>query len=282
MIGPSVVFIETAAMTGSGMIIDGNYIVTNAHVVWPFEEARVVFPDGTEHEDVAVLSWDLLGDLAVLGPLDSDAKPIELADGEDLSIGSEVYLIGYPGEVDKYPEPTITRGLISRVREWDPAEITYFQTDATIGGGQSGGVMVTEYGDVIGISGMSFSEADFGLVASASDLVTRIEGLIAGEDVSGFGQRRIPTDGGLKSHDFVNLAHEWDSQVYVLYEHEGTEIELEADSNSADVGMYVVDVGGYWVMYADDGFKGREVGSFTTEFDAPYFVDLVNYSPYSQ
>ena len=80
----------------------------------------------------------------------------------------------------------------------------------------------------------------------------------------------------------VNLAHEWDSQVYVLYEHEGREIELEADSDSADVGMYVVDVGGYWVMYADDGFKGREAGSFTTEFEAPYFVDFFNYSPYSQ
>lgn len=281
-IGPSVVFIETKSATGSGLLFDQGYIVTNAHVIWPYEEVRVVFPDGTEHEKVPVVNWDLLGDLAILGPIESEADPLVFADGEDLSIGSEVYLIGYPGEVEEFPKPTITRGLISRVREWEPAEITFFQTDATIVGGQSGGVMVTEYGDVIGISGLSFGDAEFGLVASAADLEDRIDRLIDGEDISGLGNRGIPTVGGQNSHDFVGLEHEWDSEVFVLYVQEGTDIDIEVESDSVDLGLVVLDVAGYLTLHADEGLVGKESGSFTTDIDAPYFVNLYSFSPYPE
>ena len=65
-VSPSVAFIETSVGTGSGVLIDGGYVVTNAHVVWPFDEVRVVFPDGSEFPDAPVANWDLLGDLAIL------------------------------------------------------------------------------------------------------------------------------------------------------------------------------------------------------------------------
>ena len=113
-VAPSVAFVEVNDGSGSGFLVDGGYLITNAHVVWPHDKARVVFPDGSEHEDVPVRNWDLLADLAVLGPLDTKQPPLTLADGENLPIGSEIYLIGYPGEVEDLPEPTLTRGC-SRV-----------------------------------------------------------------------------------------------------------------------------------------------------------------------
>ena len=109
-ISPSVAFIDLPDSSGSGFLIDGGYLVTNAHVVWPYTETRVVFPDGSEHEGVPVVNWDLVTDLAVLGPVDTELPPLALADGENLPIGSEVYLIGYPGEVEKRPQPTINPG----------------------------------------------------------------------------------------------------------------------------------------------------------------------------
>ena len=81
---------------GSGVLIEGGYILTNAHVIWPFEKARVVFPNGIEFLDVPLVNSDLLGDLAVLGPLDTGIEPLALVDGEALVTGSEVFLIGYP------------------------------------------------------------------------------------------------------------------------------------------------------------------------------------------
>ena len=55
-ISPSVAFIETPAWSGSGVLVEGGYVVTNAHVVWPFQEVRVVFPDGSEYLNSPVLN----------------------------------------------------------------------------------------------------------------------------------------------------------------------------------------------------------------------------------
>ena len=52
------------------MLIEGGYVVTNAHVVWPFDEVRVVFPNGADFTAAPVKSIDVLGDLAVIGPID--------------------------------------------------------------------------------------------------------------------------------------------------------------------------------------------------------------------
>ena len=43
-VSPAIAFVETPTSTGSGVLVDGGYLVTNAHVVWPFNEARVVIP----------------------------------------------------------------------------------------------------------------------------------------------------------------------------------------------------------------------------------------------
>lgn len=126
-VSPAIAFIETRMGTGSGILIEGGYVVTNAHVVWPYEAARVVFPDGSEFTAVPLRGWDLLADIAVLGPVDAPADAVALVDGEDLPIGSEVFLLGYPGEVEAFPKPTLSRGLLSRYREWEVIGITYLQ-----------------------------------------------------------------------------------------------------------------------------------------------------------
>ena len=160
----------------------------------------MVFPDGPEFLDVPVLSWDLMVDLAVIWPIETSIEPIDLVGREDLVTGSEVFLIEYPGETEQFPQAAITRGIISRTREWQPARMTYFQTDALVGGGQSGGALVSEDAEVIGISGFSFTEADFALVASAADIQHRVAGLVAGDDVSSLGDRDFSLTGGQRQH----------------------------------------------------------------------------------
>ena len=149
LISPSLAFIDTPTGTGSGILIEGNYVLTNAHVVWPFEQVRVTFPDGSEFLEAPVMNTDPLGDLAIVGPLDTSISPLDLTDGEDSVIGSELFLIGYPAEEEEFPQPTITRGILSRLREWEGLGMTYFQTDASVAGSQSGGALVSEFGDVM-------------------------------------------------------------------------------------------------------------------------------------
>lgn len=271
-VSPSVAFIQTPIGNGSGVLIGGGYVVTNAHVVWPFEEARVVFPDGSEHPSAPVLSTDLIGDLAVLGPLNTDVDPVALVDGEDLLIGSDLLLIGYPAEGEEYPQPAITRGILSRLRQWDSMKMTYFQTDSALAGGQSGGALVSEKGDVIGISGFTFSEALFGLVASAADVLPRVEKLIGRRDVAHLGDRRVPLKGGT-NEDRFDLDSRWGGRTYVISEPVGTNIEVELKGVS-DGGFYLLDVFGNSLAYVDDTFTGLEYGSAVTELDAPYFLVL--------
>ena len=214
-VSPSIPFIETAVATGSGVLIEGGYVVTNYHVVWPYQAVWVVFPDGTELANVPVVGWDPMADLAVLGPVDVSAQPLKLQDGEDMAIGSELFLVGYPAEVDLFPEPSITRGILSRFREWERLGMTYFQTDAAIAGGQSGGALVNSRGEVVGISGLSFSEARFGLAASSADIAPIVGKLIQGEFTSGMGARWLPVGGG--SFDFdIDLLNFWDARTFVL------------------------------------------------------------------
>ena len=139
-VSPSIAFVETPTGTGSGILITEFHLVTNAHVVWPFEQVRVLFPDGSEYLGSRVIGWDLMADLAVIQlPGGDSLQPIEPASGELLPVGSELYLIGYPAEGELFPQPSISRGILSRFRTWEQPGIRYIQTDASIEGGQSGG-----------------------------------------------------------------------------------------------------------------------------------------------
>jgi S1-C subfamily serine protease len=272
-VSTAVVFIETPTHFGSGILISEGYIVTNAHVVWPFDEIRVVFSDGHEYTDVPIVNWDLMGDLAVAGHIETGVDPLELVDGEDLVIGSDVFLIGYPGEVDEFPEPAITRGLVSRIRQWDPLDITFFQTDATIAGGQSGGVLVSEMGKAIGISGFSFSEAEFGLVASSADVLPRIQGLIANEDVDELGDRALPLDGSGQTLHKILVRHEWDSYTFILNQPIGSEIEIEIKGGRESA--YVLsDIYGHAETYADDRTTETKRGTLEVNLEAPYILSV--------
>lgn len=128
----------------------------------------MTFPDGTKVEDAPLLAQDTLRDIAVLGPIDVDLPPVTFAGDESLAVGGDILLIGYPGESDEAPQPTLSEGLISRVREWEQGGLTFFQTSSAVAGGQSGGIAVLPGGEPFGLSGHRFTEANYGLIAAAT------------------------------------------------------------------------------------------------------------------
>lgn len=272
-VSPSVAYVETPLSQGSGVIVEGGYVVTNAHVVWPFGTVRVAFSDGSEFVDAPVVGWDLLTDLAIVGPLETSLPALEMADGESLEVGDDLFLIGYPGEEERFPQPALTRGILSRTREWERPSVTYFQADTLIAGGQSGGVLVDGMGQVIGISGFTFTEAGFGLVASAADLLPRVRGLVAGEDVSGLGDRIPPTSGSGVTETSYTLDSFWDSQIYVLNPSIDAffEVEIEGDNDGA---ITIYDLFGDTLASADEDFTGLERAEGTADLEGPFFVHL--------
>lgn len=254
------------------MLIPEGYMVTNAHVVWPYREVRVVFPDGSEFTDAPVINWDFMADLAIIGPLDTGIEPLFLVNGEGIPIGSDMFLVGYPSEAESFPQPTITGGILSRLREWDPVGITYFQTDAAAIGGQSGGALVSGGGQVIGISGFALGEAQFGLVASSADVLPRVERLIAGEDVPGLGDRLLPAKGGRLDHG-LKLRNFWDTHLFVVNEPVGTDVNFTLEGSNDGV-LLLVDTLGNPVLELDQGISGVESGSAKIDVAGPYFLTV--------
>ena len=267
-VSPSVVFIETAAGTGSGILVEGGYVVTNYHVVWPYRGAWVVFADGTEFY-APVVGWDPFADLAVLGPIDASVSPLRLADGEAMVPGSDVYLVGYPAETDLYPEPSITAGILSRFHEWDVYGLTMLQTDADIATGQSGGPLVNGFGEVVGISTWSFSQAGFSVATSAADDAGIVQFLIEEYETYG-GLEPLPA---AEAGDFeyrVDLEHVWDSQAFAFDGEAGLVLSVEIDGPQD--GEIVVGGPAGEVASVDERYAGVESAIVELPVDGPTFV----------
>lgn len=270
-VAPAVPFIRTPSGSGSGVLIDGGYVVTNYHVVWPYETVGVVFPGGRESQSVPVVAWDFMADIAVLGPVSASVPSLTLGDGEGIATGSELYLVGYPAEPDEFPEPTITRGVLSRVREWERLGMTYLQTDAAVAGGQSGGPLVDARGDVVGISTYSFSEAGFGIALSGADVAPIVQRLIQGRGNAARDARRVPAGSG--SFEFtVELANLWDTRAFVLDGTAGTALRVTLDG--AGDGKFLVGGPAGVLLDVDQTLSGAEQGAAEVPVDGILFLQV--------
>ena len=275
-VAPSIVRIERAAVTGTGMLIEGGYVLTTAHLVWPQDSMRVVFPDGSEFPEVPVVGIDLLADIAVLGPIDTHKGALELVDGESLPIGSETFLIGYAIGRGQYDRPAIERGVLARVEEVETVGMTYFLTDDDSATGQSGGALVSDRGEVIAMYGYRLRDRTLGVAASSADILPRVRQIIAGEDPSGLGDRSVPREGGALRHE-VELGHPWAQSSFVIDELPGTVIDIVFAGDN-DAALIVKDPLGKELANLDSEKAGVVSTTITIEYDGPHFLFLQSYA----
>ena len=168
---------------GSGVVISSDgYILTNAHVVDEGKVATVEFYDGTSY-DAKLVGADSQSDIAILRIDASGLKPAVFASSKDLCVGDSVCAIGNPLS-PKY-SLTMTSGIISatsREMSYNGAVMSLLQTDTSINEGNSGGPLINNRGQVIGITNMkivsSFSNIEGIGFAIPSDTVKTIVDLI--------------------------------------------------------------------------------------------------------
>ena len=144
----SVVTVETEKGFGSGVIVSSEgYIVTNHHVI---EEGGEIFVrlSGNKKFKAEVIRASSDFDLALLKITTTDLHATKIGNSDDTSNGDEVFAIGTP--LDKSLGQTITKGIISGYRKWNG--IHFIQTDVSINQGNSGGPLINENGEVVGIT----------------------------------------------------------------------------------------------------------------------------------
>ena len=160
-IKPSVVTIKTRKGLGSGVVYSSDgVIVTNQHVVARgkgrqapvFQQVTVVFTTGKKATG-RVIGADYRTDLAVIKV---DRKGLRAAEFQtDLpEVGELAVAVGSPLGLTE----SVTAGIVSGLNRSLPSKktqrplINLIQTDAPISPGSSGGALVNEDGEVIGIN----------------------------------------------------------------------------------------------------------------------------------
>jgi len=142
---------------GSGVIMsDDGYVVTNAHVIDKAERIRVELHDRRVYDAVEI-GRDEISDIAVLKIDANGLIPAQWGDSEALEVGSIVWAVGSPYRY----EQTVTSGIISaKDRIGDPKGRVknLLQTDAAVNPGNSGGPLVDENGNVVGINTSIYGE----------------------------------------------------------------------------------------------------------------------------
>lgn len=165
-VNPSVVTVmvevQNGMSVGTGVIFrEDGYVVTNYHVVEGGKECLVVLDTGYSYE-ASYVAGDVTNDLAIL-KLDLDVEEVpaaEFGDSDLLLVGDPVYAIGNPLGVEL--RGTLTDGIVSAINrdvEVDGRVLTLIQTNAALNTGNSGGPLINQYGQVVGINVIKMSSS---------------------------------------------------------------------------------------------------------------------------
>lgn len=154
---PSVVSITSEARSGnssgSGVIFsEDGYVVTNYHVIEGGEYYTVLLSDGRS-QPARLVGTDPTSDLAVLQVNATDLTPAQFGDSDSLRVGDIVVAIGDPLGVEL--RGSMTDGIISAINRnvnVGGRTMNLIQTNAALNSGNSGGPLINNSGQVIGIN----------------------------------------------------------------------------------------------------------------------------------
>ncbi len=139
---------------GSGVLIspDGK-IATAAHVVHTMKEVLVEFL-GEDPVPARVIASEPRADISMIqvSVVPRDAVVSKLGDSDTVKVGDSIFIVGTPYGLSH----SLSAGIISA--RWQPGSVVadfplaeFFQTDAAINTGNSGGPMFARTGELVGI-----------------------------------------------------------------------------------------------------------------------------------
>ncbi|CAN5809637.1 MAG: serine protease [Acidimicrobiia bacterium] len=173
---------------GSGFIIDPSGVaVTNSHVVSGAGLIEVHIGGSDDPINARILGVSECNDLAVIDLEGDGYNYLEWYDG-DIFSGLPVQAAGYPLGA---PEFALTQGIISKGEtpgdtDWASVE-AILEHDARIRGGNSGGPLVTEEMQVVGVNYAGRDDTDQNYAISVSEARPIVEQLRGGVDVDSVG-----------------------------------------------------------------------------------------------
>ncbi len=238
---------SVATGTGTGVVITENgYIVTNAHVIYDSEygagladNISVILKDNKTY-DAEVIGYDMDCDIAVLKINADNLTAAEFGNSDNLRLGESVIAIGNPLGFELMD--TVTGGMVSGLNRnitINDKAMTLIQTDAAINSGNSGGPLINQYGQVIGInsSKMSSSYSDSASIEGIGFAIPSNEVSTIIDDLMKFGYVTGKPQLGISCQDVtetISQMYNLPVGVYVTAVSEGSAAE-KAGMTSGDI-----------------------------------------------
>ncbi|MCC6820366.1 MAG: trypsin-like peptidase domain-containing protein [Verrucomicrobia subdivision 3 bacterium] len=158
--------IVDSAPTASGtgfLISEGGFLVTNEHVIRDASRVRLVTSAGLI--SARVVKVDAANDLALL-KAEGRFAPLPIAASRGVKLGGTVATVGFPNIGLQGFAPKLAKGEVASLSgAGDDAR--YFQISVPVQPGNSGGALVDEHGNVVGVVSAKLS-AKAALAASAA------------------------------------------------------------------------------------------------------------------
>ena len=247
--------------TGSGFIAFNGYtLVTNCHVL---EDANYVLAnsdDGDQYVIRYLQAADEEKDIAICEfEQDTGLEPLELNEEQDLKRGMPVVAIGSPNGITN----SVSTGIISALYEEDG--VSMIQFTAPISEGSSGGVLLDDEGQVIGVTSATYRDTqNMNLAVNISEVIALYESNSDSVPVESDSDTVQTDDDLLRFFPGIEAATTAEEAVNVLNEYGIEEIEIETDDgtdyevyfNVEDYAFYdeavLLDYG-YVTYYGTDG-----------------------------
>lgn len=192
---------ERGLATGTGFFVSPNGIIaTNYHVVRGASSITVNDTFSGRRARAEVLHSDPKNDIALIKINTSNAPHLFLSSGKVYRKGDEVIALGYPEPEELGQELKATFGRINALSGGDNEE-NFYQMDAPIQPGNSGGPLLNSRGEVIAINTMTYSAlfalVEKGYVPQNVNYAVKIEYAVAAikEALAKYGQR-LPINPG--------------------------------------------------------------------------------------
>ncbi|GHS90133.1 hypothetical protein AGMMS49957_15210 [Synergistales bacterium] len=150
----SIVIVHSDSLVGSGFAISEHKIVTNAHVMANADAVSIQTYAGEKY-DADVEAIDTALDIAVLNIKDKSFVPLKTADEALSKVGDDVYVVGAPSSMAY----SLTKGVLS-AKNREIGSRLYLQTDAAINFGNSGGPLLNENGEVLGMNTLKLVDSE--------------------------------------------------------------------------------------------------------------------------
>ncbi len=182
--------------SGTGFVVsEDGHIVTNWHVIdchteerglrLPLrrDELQVIFFSGTPRQQAypaRLLAADERADLAVLQVARTGGPALPLGDSARLRETVPVWICGFPfgplfSVLQRGPEISINRGLVTCLRHDDRGRLRQIQFDAAVNRGNSGGPLLADDGAVYGITNIAMGTSRINFAIPVAQLHALLE-----------------------------------------------------------------------------------------------------------